>query len=140
MATFLLKSEPGTYSYADLVRDGETGWDGVRNALARRHLQAIAPGDRCYLYHSGDERRVVGVARACSGPEPDPTDPTGQWVQVRLMPVTALARPVTLAQFKAAAWPSFELVRMSRLSVMPVPAEIDRWIQEQAGTYLDSTT
>lgn len=132
MATYLLKTEPETYSYEDLERDGRTGWDGVRNALAQRHLRAIAPGDELYIYHSGKERRIVGLAEALTGPIPDETDPAGKSVKVDLSPVRRLAEPVTLAQFKAAGWDQFDLVRMSRLSVMPVPDDVRAWILAQA--------
>lgn len=132
MATYLLKTEPETYSYADLEREGRTGWDGVRNALAQRHLRAIAPGDELFIYHSGKERQVVGIARALTGPLPDATDSTGKSVRVELAPVRRLERPVTLAQFKRAGWDRFDLVRMSRLSVMPVPDDVRAWILDQA--------
>jgi len=132
MATYLLKTEPETYSYDDLEREGRTGWDGVRNALAQRHLKAIAPGDELFIYHSGKERRIVGVAKALTGPIPDETDATGKSSKIDLAPVRRLAAPVTLAQVKAAGWNDFELVRMSRLSVMPVPSEVREWILAQA--------
>lgn len=133
MATFLLKSEPTTYSFADLEREGRTGWDGVRNALAQRHLRAIVPGDELFIYHSVKDKQVVGLARAVSGPVPDETDPSGKSVKVELVPVKRFERPVTLEQFKAAGWNQFDLVRMSRLSVMPVPVDVRQWIFEQAG-------
>lgn len=131
MATFLLKTEPTTYSFDDLLRDGRTGWDGVRNALAQRHLRAIVPGDELFIYHSVSEKRVVGVAKALSGPVPDPTDATGKSVMVEIAPVERLAAPVTLAQFKEAGWHDFDLVRMSRLSVMPVPDAVRTWLVQQ---------
>jgi len=132
MATFLLKTEPETYSYDDLAREGRTGWDGVRNALAQRHLRAIAPGDELFIYHSGKERRIVGVAKALTGPIPDTSDPSGKSAKIDLEPVRRLERPVTLAQFKDAGWTQFDLVRMSRLSVMPVPDDVRAWILAQA--------
>lgn len=132
MATYLLKTEPETYSFDDLERDGRTGWDGVRNALAQRHLKAIAPGDELFIYHSGKERRIVGVAKALTGPIPDETDATGKSVKIDLAPERRLSKPVTLAQVKEAGWTEFDLVRMSRLSVMPVPAEIRDWVFAQA--------
>lgn len=131
MATFLLKTEPETYSYDDLERDGRTGWDGVRNALAQRHLRAIVPGDELYIYHSGKERRIVGVAKALTGPIPDETDPSGKSIKIDLAPVRRLERPVSLPQFKEAGWTQFDLVRMSRLSVMPVPQDVREWILAQ---------
>ncbi len=131
MATFLLKTEPETYSYDDLEREGRTGWDGVRNALAQRNLRAIVPGDELFIYHSGKERRIVGVAKALSGPIPDESDATGKSIKIELAPVRRLARPVTLAQFKDAGWTGFDLVRMSRLSVMPVPPDVRDWTLSQ---------
>ena len=131
MTTFLLKTEPETYSYDDLEREGRTGWDGVRNALAQRHLRAIVPGDELFIYHSGKERRSVGIAKALTEPYPDESDASGKSVSIDLAPVRRLDRPVTLAQFKDAGWTGFDLVRMSRLSVMPVPADVREWILSQ---------
>lgn len=122
MAHWLLKSEPGTYSWADLVRDGGTDWDGVRNNAARLHLRAMQPGDEALFYHSGADRAVVGIARIAGPPEPD--GPDGAWVKLRVEPVRALPRPVTLAEIKAEpALAKMELIRQSRLSVSPVRAE-----------------
>jgi predicted RNA-binding protein with PUA-like domain len=93
----------------------------VRNALAQKHLRAIEKGDRIFYYHTGSEKAVVGIAKALSGPYPDPEDPSGTYVAVDLAPVKRLPRPVTLAQIKAdAAFKDFPLVRIARLSVMPV--------------------
>lgn len=123
---WLLKSEPGTYSWADLVRDGQTCWDGVRNAQARNNLRAMKRGDRAFFYHSGDERAVVGVARVVRDHYPDPQDP--EWSAVDVAPVEPLARPVALAAIKAEAdLAEIALVRQSRLSVMPIaPAHFER--------------
>lgn len=129
MASYLLKTEPGTYSFADLERDGRTGWDGVRNALAQRHLRAIAPGDQLFIYHSVSEKQIVGIAQALSGPVPDETDATGKSVKVAIAPVRRLKQPITLGDFKAAGLNHFDLVRMSRLSVMPVPDDVLAWIE-----------
>ncbi len=131
MATYLLKTEPATYAYDDLENDGSTTWDGVRNALAQRHLRAIAPGDELFIYHSGKARSIVGVAKALSGPLPDQTDPAGKFFTVEIAPVRRLPKPVTLAQFKEAGWTGFDLVRMSRLSVMRVPEDVREWILAQ---------
>lgn len=131
MATFLLKTEPETYSFADLTRDGKTAWDGVRNHLAAIHLKAMQPGDEAFIYHSVSDKQVVGLARVIGAARPDPSDPTGKFVCVDIEPVRALARPVTLAEFKSAGWNDFELVRMSRLSVMPVPDDVRAWILKQ---------
>ena len=119
MAHWLMKSEPGTYSWADLVREGSTEWDGVRNPAARLHLKAMRRGDEAYFYHSGNERSVIGVMRVTREAAPDPKDP--DWVSVAVEPVRALAKPVTLKQIKAdPRLAKMELVRQSRLSVSPV--------------------
>ena len=119
MAHWLMKSEPGTYSWSDLVRDGSTEWDGVRAPAARLHLKAMKRGDEAYFYHSGNERSVIGVMRVTREAAPDPKDP--DWVSVAVEPVRELARPVTLKQIKAdPRLPKMELVRQSRLSVSPV--------------------
>ena len=119
MAYWLMKSEPGTYSWDDLVRDGGTDWDGVRNNAARLHLRAMRPGDEAFFYHSGDERSVVGIMRIAGAGQPDGED--GAWVKVPVEPVRALPRPVTLATIKAEpALARIELIRQSRLSVSPV--------------------
>lgn len=128
MATFLLKTEPETYSYADLERDGQTAWDGVRNHLAMRHLRAMQPGDEAFIYHSVSDKQVVGIAKVVSHCRPDPKDESGKFDCLDIAPVRKLKRPVTLAEFKAAGWHDFDLVRMSRLSVMPVPDEVRDWI------------
>ncbi|MEB3197964.1 MAG: EVE domain-containing protein [Candidatus Sericytochromatia bacterium] len=134
MASFLLKTEPGTYSIDDLARDGKTAWDGVRNHLAKRHLEAMQVGDEAFIYHSVDEKRVVGVAECIGAARPDPSDETGKFVCVDLRFVRKLKRPVTLAEFKAAGWNEFELVRMSRLSCMPMPPEVRAWLLAQETT------
>lgn len=122
MAKWLMKSEPGSYGWNDLVRDGATEWDGVRNNAARLHLRAMTPGDEAFLYHSMSDRAVVGIMRIARGPQPDPKD--ANWVSVRVEPVRPLPRPVTLAEIKAEpALAKMELIRQSRLSVAPVRAE-----------------
>lgn len=119
MAYWLMKSEPGTYSWDDLVRDGGTDWDGVRNNAARLHLRAMQPGDEAFFYHSGAERSVVGIMRIAAACRPDGEG--GTWVKVPVEPVRALSRPVTLAAIKAEpALAKIELIRQSRLSVSPV--------------------
>ena len=121
MAHWLMKSEPGTYSWDDLNRDGRTEWDGVRNPTARLHLKAMNTGDEAFFYHSGDERAVVGVMRVIRGPQPDPKD--ANWVSVEVEPVRWLG-PVTLKAIKAEPrLAKMELVRLSRLSVSPVRDE-----------------
>jgi len=119
VAKWLMKSEPGSYSWADLVRDGGTEWDGVRNPAARLHLRAMKVGDEAFFYHSGDERAVVGIMRISREGAPDPKDPN--WVSVALEPVRAVDPPVTLKAIKAEpALAAMELLRQSRLSVSPV--------------------
>ena len=121
MAYWLMKSEPGTYSWDDLVRDGATDWDGVRNNAARLHLRAMKAGDEALLYHSGAERAVVGVMRITGPGEPDGED--GAWVKVPVAPVRPVG-PVTLAAIKATPrLAKMELIRQSRLSVSPVRPE-----------------
>ncbi len=116
-----MKSEPASYSWADLVRDGGTEWDGVRNNAARLHLKAMEAGDEAFLYHSMSDKAVVGVMRIVRAAAPDPRD--GAWVSVRVEPVRALPSPVTLAAIKAEpSLAAMELIRQSRLSVAPVRA------------------
>jgi predicted RNA-binding protein with PUA-like domain len=118
---WLFKEEPGNYSYDDLVRDGKTTWTGVRNPLAQKHLRSVAKGDRIFFYHTGNEKSVVGVMQALAPAYPDPADTSGKLYAVDVAPVKKLPQPVTLASIKAdKAFAGFALVRMSRLSVMPV--------------------
>ena len=117
-----MKSEPEAYSWGDLIRDGGTEWDGVRNNAARLHLKAMKPGDEALVYHSMSDKAAVGIMRVTRGAEPDPKAP--DWVRVRVEPVRALARPVTLAAIKAEpSLAKMELIRQSRLSVAPVKEE-----------------
>jgi predicted RNA-binding protein with PUA-like domain len=117
-----MKSEPGTYSWDDLVRDGGTDWDGVRNNAARLHLRAMKPGDQALFYHSGEERAVVGIMEVTGSGQPDGAE--GAWVKVPVKPVKALAKPVSLAAIKAEPkLAKMELIRQSRLSVSPVRDE-----------------
>jgi predicted RNA-binding protein with PUA-like domain len=121
MANWLVKEEPEHYSYDALVRDGKTVWAGVRNPLAQKHLRSIRKGDRIFYYHTGKEKAVVAVAKAASDAYDDPKDDDRKLAVVDVVPERKLARPVTLKEIKAdAAFASFPLVRMSRLSVMPV--------------------
>ena len=131
MAHWLMKSEPESYGWADLVRDGDTEWDGVRNPTARLNLKAMKPGDEAFFYHSMSDKAVVGIMRVTRGAEPDPKAP--DWVRVRVEPVKPLERPVTLAEIKAEpALAKMELVRQSRLSVAPVRDEEWKLILEMA--------
>jgi predicted RNA-binding protein with PUA-like domain len=131
MARWLMKSEPDSYSWQDLVRDGGTEWDGVRNNAARLHLRAMKPGDEAFFYHSMSDKAVVGVMRIVREARPDPKD--ADWVSVRVEPVKPLATPVTLAAIKAEpALAKMELIRQSRLSVAPVREEEWRKVLEMA--------
>lgn len=123
MQYWLLKTEPETYSFQDLVRAGRDTWDGVKNFQARSHISKMLPGDLAFIYHSGKNRAIVGIARVVSKPYKDPTDSRFLWADVEA--VEALPRPVTLAEIKAEPrFQDWELVRISRLSVMPVSEEI----------------
>jgi predicted RNA-binding protein with PUA-like domain len=122
LAHWLMKSEPEAYGWSDLVRDGGTEWDGVRNNAARLHLKAMRKGDEAFLYHSMSDKAVVGIIRITREAQPDPKDP--DWVSVRVEPVRALDRTVTLAEIKAEPrLAKMELIRQSRLSVAPVRDE-----------------
>jgi predicted RNA-binding protein with PUA-like domain len=132
---WLVKEEPTHYGFDALVKDKKAVWSGVRNALAQKHLHAIKNGDRIFYYHTGDERAVVGVAKAVSDPYPDPEDPSGKYVAIDVAPVSRLSRPVTLAEIKAdAAFKDFPLVRIARLSVMPVSDAEWARIEAKAGS------
>ena len=118
---WLVKQEPGDYSWDDFVRDGRTIWTGVRNYAARNHLKAMQPGDSVLFYHSGESKAVVGLAKVAKAAFPDPTAEEAGWVAVELTPVSALPKPVTLAQIKAeTTLNDIALVRQSRLSVLPL--------------------
>jgi len=122
MAHWLMKSEPESYGWDDLVRDGGTEWDGVRNNAARLHLRAMKKGDEAFFYHSMSDKAVVGIMRIAREAPPDPKN--ADWVSVRVEPVKAHARPVTLAEIKAEPrLAKMELIRQSRLSVAPVRDE-----------------
>jgi len=121
MAMWLFKQEPTCYSFADLQRDGKTVWDGVSNSLARKNLRQVRPTDRVFFYHTGKEKAIVGEMRIVSDPRTEATDPKG--VVVDVAAVRLLPRPVTLAEIKAdALLADWDLVRLSRLSVVPVTA------------------
>lgn len=121
MAHWLVKSEPGTYSFEDLRRDGRTVWDGVRNNAAALHLKTMKAGDEVFFYHSQEGLAVVGVATVARESFPDASDPSGRFVAVELEPVRPLRRPVTLAEMKAnPALADMAMLRQGRLSVSPV--------------------
>ncbi|HEX8241707.1 MAG TPA: EVE domain-containing protein [Allosphingosinicella sp.] len=131
MAHWLMKSEPGSYGWDDLVREGGTEWDGVRNNAARLHLKAMKVGDEAFFYHSMEERAVVGIMRIARSARPDPKD--GDWVSVAVEPVRAIG-PVALKTIKAdPRLAGMELIRQSRLSVAPVRDEEWAAIIELAG-------
>ena len=118
---WLFKEEPSNYSYDAFAKDKKTVWSGVRNPVAQRNLRSVKKGDLVFYYHTGDEKAVVGVAKASRDAYPDPGDKDGRAYVVDIVPVKKLARPVTLKEIKADAFFSdFALVRISRLSVMPV--------------------
>ena len=132
MAYWLMKSEPHVYSWDDLVRDGQTDWDGVRNNAARLHLRAMQAGDEAFFYHSNADKAVIGIMKIAGAQKPD--GPDGAWVKIPVAPVRKLARPVTLAEIKAEpALAKMELVRQSRLSVSPVREEEWALVLKMAG-------
>jgi predicted RNA-binding protein with PUA-like domain len=131
---FLVKEEPANYSYDTFAKEGGTEWSGVKNPLAQKHLRSIRKGDQVFYYHTGDEKAVVGIAKAAGNAYPDPADPSGKAHVVDLTPVKRLKRPVTLHEIKAdKRFADFALVRMSRLSVMPVTGQQWKWILTMAG-------
>src|SRR5438093_12012265 len=118
---WLFKEEPTHYSFDELVKDRKTVWSGVKNPLAQKHLRAVRKGDSIFYYHTANEKAVVGIAKALGDAYPDPKDKTGKQAVVDVAPSRKLPRPVTLAEIKAdPAFKTFPLVRISRLSVMPV--------------------
>jgi predicted RNA-binding protein with PUA-like domain len=131
---WLVKSEPNTYAYADLERDGRTVWDGVRNYAAAGHLKAMREGDEVLFYHSQEGLAVVGVATVARTAFPDASDPTGRFVAVELAPARALSRPVTLAAMKAEpALADMAMLRQGRLSVSPVTDAEWKTVLKMAG-------
>jgi predicted RNA-binding protein with PUA-like domain len=131
---FLVKEEPENYSFDAFVTDGGTRWSGVKNPLAQKHLRSIQKGDEVFYYHTGKEKAVVGIAKATGNAYPDPADKTGKAFVVDLKPVRKLPRAVTLAEIKAdKRFADFALVRISRLSVMPVTDQQAKWIVKMAG-------
>ena len=131
MAYWLMKSEPGSYGWDDLVRDRGTEWDGVRNPAARLHLKAMKAGNEALFYHSGADKAAVGIMRVTREAAPDPKD--SDWVSVAVEPVRALGAPVTLEAIKAdPRLARLEMLRQPRLSVSPVREEEWRAILELA--------
>jgi predicted RNA-binding protein with PUA-like domain len=132
---WLMKTEPEKYGWTDLVRDGETVWDGVRNHRASNNMRAMQVGDLAFLYHSVSDKQIVGIMEVSATGLTDPTDAEGKWATVRVKPVRPLERPITLAEVKAdAALDGIELVRLSRLSVAEItPAEWEHILALVAG-------
>ena len=132
MAYWIMKSEPSSYSWDDLVRDGATEWDGVRNNAARLHLRAMKPGDEAFFYASMTDKAIVGIMIVVRGPQPDPKDEN--WVSVRVEPVKAIG-PVTLKAIKnEPKLAKMELLRQSRLSVAPVREDEWKLVLKMAGS------
>jgi predicted RNA-binding protein with PUA-like domain len=128
---WLLKTEPSAYSFAQLQRDKRAVWDGVKNPMALKNLSHVQKGDQLFIYHTGDEKAVVGIAAAQSAAYPDPKKNDPKLLVIDIAPAATLPRPVTLAEIKAnSMFKGWELVRLPRLSVMPVSpehwAEIER--------------
>src|SRR5436305_13626183 len=118
---WLFKEEPTHYNFDAFAADKKTVWSGVKNPVAQKHLRGVRKGDRIFYYHTGGEKAVVGIARALTNAYADPSDPSGKLSVVDIAPVKKLPRPVTLKEIKAdRAFKDFPLVRLSRLSVMPV--------------------
>jgi len=122
MANFwLFKSEPETYSFSQLLKDKRTNWNDVRNYQARNYLRKVEKGDHALIYHSGDDKAVVGISECIKTAYPDIDPEGGDWVQIDLKPIEALKAPVTLATIKAtAALKDIPLIKQSRLSCMPI--------------------
>ena len=134
MAKWLLKTEPGTYSWDDLARDKKATWDGVSNAVALKNIRSMKKGDLALIYHTGDERQVIGVADVTSDAYPDPKQNDEKLVVVDLKPKRKLKAPVGLDVFKSdKAFAGWELLRIGRLSVVPVPDAMWDRIEELAG-------
>lgn len=137
MAYWLMKTEPDEFSYADLERVGQEPWNGVRNNAALKHMRAMVKGDQFLFYHTGNERAIVGVGRVVREAYPDPQEGTERFVVVDVAPEYQFNQPVTLAAVKAEEmFSSWELVRQSRLSVMPVSVEHWRLLHEMGQTQI----
>jgi len=133
MASWLFKTDPDTYSWPDLKSKSREIWDGVRNPLALKHLRSIKKGDEILIYHSGADKAILGIAKAMSEAYADPADKSGKLFVIDLAPDKDFPKPVSLAAIKAeSSLKNWELVRMSRLSVMPVPAEIRKILSSLA--------
>lgn len=140
MTTWLLKTEPDDYCYADLVRDKRTEWDGVANPTAQMNMRSIKEGDWCFVYHTGKERRIAGLAKVVKAAYPDPAKPGNlksgltKFSLIDIEAVREATKNCTLADVKAdERFEGFDLVRISRLSVMPVPTKFDKLLRKMAG-------
>jgi predicted RNA-binding protein with PUA-like domain len=135
MAHWLLKSEPSSYSWAQLVKDKHTSWTGVRNPQAQANLKAMKAGDRAFFYHSGEGKEIVGIAEVIKAAYPDATDKAGKSVTVDIKAVEPVKQAVTLAAIKAdGKFKDFKLVRQSRLSVVPVSDEHWKLLTKMSGS------
>jgi predicted RNA-binding protein with PUA-like domain len=134
MSYWLLKSEPSSYSWDQLAKEGRTAWSGVRNHQAANNLKAMKAGDRAFFYHSGTAPEIVGLAEIVKGAYPDPGDASGRFVMVDVAPIHPVKVPVTLAEMKkTSTLKNMALLRQSRLSVSPVSTEEWRVIAKMAG-------
>jgi len=140
MTTFLLKTEPSVYSYSDLEREKKTVWNGVTNNAALVHIRSVKKGDEAFIYHTGDERAIVGLGAILSGPYEDPKNPgvntKGQpkFAVFDIKAIKAVPKPLSLEAMKSdKRFAGFDLLRLPRLSVMPVPESIDALIRELTG-------
>jgi len=125
MNYWLVKQEPTTYNYDMLEKEKKTVWDGVHNNLALKHIRAMKKGDRAFFYHTGDEKQAMGIIEITSNPYPNPKEDDKRFVVMEVKPVSRLKRPVTLEEIKKdSKFKNWELIRISRLSVMPVPKQL----------------
>jgi predicted RNA-binding protein with PUA-like domain len=125
MNYWLVKQEPTTYNYDMLEKEKKTVWDGVHNNLALKHISAMKKGDRAFFYHTGDEKQVMGIIEITSNPYPNPKEDDKRFVVMDVRPVSRLKSPVTLEEIKKdSKFKNWELIRISRLSVMPVPKQL----------------
>lgn len=130
MAYWLLKTEPSVYAWDQLVKDKKTTWDGVTNTTALKHIRTMKKGDQAIIYHTGDERAAIGLAEITTNPYADPKQDDEKLVVFDLKPKTKLASPVTLTQIKSdPAFAGWDLLRISRLSIVPVTPEIWKRIE-----------
>jgi predicted RNA-binding protein with PUA-like domain len=130
---WLAKQEPSSYSWSDFIAEGQTSWTGVRNYAARNNLRKMQNGDEVFFYHSGEEKAVVGIAKVLRTAYPDPTAKEGDWSTVDLAPLKPLRHPVTLCEIKGnSRLKNIQLVRQSRLSVMPLSEAAFREIVKMA--------